>query len=516
MKYPIGIQSFKKIRKEGFVYVDKTDLIFQLTSDYQYVFLGRPRRFGKSLLMSTLQAYFEGRRDLFTDLAIEKLETKWPIHPVIHLDFNTGNYSTVDGLISHISDQLYDYETTYGRNPASDEPQHRLRWIIKQACRRTGQNVVVLIDEYDKPILQAIGNEELDKALREILKPFFSVLKSEDQHIRFAMLSGVSKFGKLSVFSDLNNIEDISLNKNYASICGITEEEILNTFASQIDDFAADCGVSREQMLTDLRRKYDGYRFSKADILVYNPFSLLNSIKNRELNDYWFETGTPIFLTKLLKKRDYDLSHIEGAETDQYSLYQVDSQSPIPLLYQSGYLTIKKYDADACLYVLGYPNQEVEAAFLRFLLPYYSKSTESDTRRELYCLVNEIKNGDIKAFMTRLRSLFIGIPYAHDTSAKVQEDQVRNLIYLVFKLMSLEVQVECPMSLDRSDTIVWTDERIYVFEFKVDRTPQKAIEQIRKKGYAEPFRSDSRQIMLIGVNYSTEKRCITSYVTETL
>lgn len=370
--YPIGIQNFEKIREGGYFYVDKTALIYQLVKTGSYYFLSRPRRFGKSLLISTLEAYFQGKRELFEGLAIEKLEKEWVQYPILHIDLNVAKYDKLEDLEGILNDILVKWEAIYGSAPSENTLALRFKGVVGRACERTGQRVVILVDEYDKPMLQAVGNEKLQEQLRDTLKPFYGVLKSMDGCIRFALLTGVTKFGKVSVFSDLNNLEDISMRREYVEICGISEQELRDNLEEELQEFAEARGMTFDALCTKLGEYYDGYHFTYNSTGIYNPFSLLNAVKYREFDSYWFETGTPTYLVKLLQKYQYNLERMTREETDAQVLNSVDSASenPIPVIYQSGYLTIKGYDPEFGIYRLGFPNREVEEGFIRFLLPY--------------------------------------------------------------------------------------------------------------------------------------------------
>ena len=372
--YPIGIQNFEKIRNDGYFYIDKTALMYQMVKTGSYYFLSRPRRFGKSLLISTLEAYFQGKKELFEGLAVEKLEKDWIKHPILHLDLNIEKYDTPESLDKILNDNLEYWESQYGTRPSETSFSLRFAGIIQRACEKTGQRVVILVDEYDKPMLQAIGNEELQKQFRNTLKPFYGALKTKDGYIKFALLTGVTKFGKVSVFSDLNNLDDISMWNEYVEICGVSEREIHENLEAELHEFAAARGITYDKLCEDLRECYDGYHFTHNSIGMYNPFSLLNAFKRKEFGSYWFETGTPTYLVKLLKKHHYDLERMAHEETDVQVLNSIDSEStnPIPVIYQSGYLTIKGYDEEFGMYRLGFPNREVEEGFIRFLLPFYA------------------------------------------------------------------------------------------------------------------------------------------------
>ena len=367
--YPIGIQNFESLRKDGYFYIDKTALIYQLVQTGRYYFLSRPRRFGKSLLLSTLEAYFEGKKELFEGLDIEKSEEKWTKYPVLHLDLNAKKFDTTDDLIRLIDRQLLIYEAEYGSSDADRSIDDRFFTLIRLAYEKTGQRVVILIDEYDKPMLQAIGNQELQKEYRNALKPFYGVLKTMDGCIKFALLTGVTKFGKVSVFSDLNNLNDLSMWNKYIDICGISDKELQENLEEEMHEFAEAQGMTYEQFRDKLREYYDGYHFTQNSIGIYNPFSLLNAFDRKEFGSYWFETGTPTYLIELLKRYHYDLEHMAHAETYADVLNSIyGDEEPLPVIFQSGYLTIKGYNEEFGLYRLGFPNREVEEGFVKFLI----------------------------------------------------------------------------------------------------------------------------------------------------
>lgn len=373
MLYPIGIQNFEKLRREDFLYIDKTALVYDLVKTGRYYFLSRPRRFGKSLLVSTLEAYFQGKRELFRGLAMERLEKEWKKYPVLHLDLNTDKYKEAVGLENLINRYLVEWETEYGSNRSEVTLAMRFSGIIRRACERAGRGVVILVDEYDKPLLQSIGNKSLQKEFRSTLKAFYSVLKTMDGYIHFALLTGVTKFGKVSVFSDLNNLEDISMDKRYASLCGITEQEIHDNLEDGLHALAQAQGLSDEEVRRKLKEQYDGYHFVEDTEGIYNPFSLLNTLKKKNFGNYWFETGTPTYLVELLKQSSYRLENMTHVETTASVLNNVyGDDKPLPVIYQSGYLTIKGYDREFGLYRLGFPNKEVEEGFMEFLLPWYT------------------------------------------------------------------------------------------------------------------------------------------------
>lgn len=484
--YPIGIQNFEKIRTDGYFYIDKTALIYQMVKTGSYYFLSRPRRFGKSLLISTLEAYFLGKKELFEGLAMEKLEKDWITYPIFHMDLNTEKYDTRESLDSILNFTLEKWEQQYGTAPSETTFALRFRGLIERAYKQTGQRVVILIDEYDKPMLQAIGNEELQKEFRNTMKAFYSVLKTMDGCIQFAFLTGVTKFGKVSVFSDLNNLDDISMRNQYIDICGVSEKELHDDLEIELHELADIKGVSYHEICDKLREYYDGYHFTHNSIGIYNPFSLLNTFKYKEFGSYWFETGTPTYLVELLKKHHYDLRRMAHEETSISVLNSIDSASdnPIPVIYQSGYLTIKGYDEEFGIYSLGFPNREVEEGFIKFLLPFYANTNAVESEFEIQKFVREIRIGDYDSFFRRLRSFFADTPYE---LIRDLELHYQNVLFIVFKLVGFYVKAEYHTSEGRIDLVLQTDKFVYVIEFKLDGTAEDALRQINEKHYALPF-----------------------------
>lgn len=512
-KFPIGVQDFESLRKDGYFYIDKTALVYQLAKTGRYYFLSRPRRFGKSLLISTLEAYFRGKKDLFKGLAIEKLEKDWEEHPVLLLDLNTGLYDSAERLLYVLEDALHRWENLYGTSVSEKTPELRFMGVIRRAYEQTGRRVVILVDEYDKPLLQAIGNPELQDAYRSILKAFYGALKTMDGSIKFALLTGVTKFGKVSVFSDLNNLDDLSMREPYAALCGITKEELHAYFNEDIRTLSVSLKKSYEETCALLEKRYDGYHFTEDSVGIYNPFSLLNTFRYMRLGDYWFETGTPSYLVELLKHTHYDLYAMAHTETDADVLNSIDalSMNPIPVIYQSGYLTIKAYDPEFKLYTLGFPNQEVEEGFIRYLLPYYTSVAMTDSMFEIQRFVKSVRQGDPDAFLERLRGFFADTPYE---LVRDLELHYQNVLFIVFKLVGFYVRAEYHTSNGRVDLVLQTDRYIYVMEFKLDGSAEEALCQIEEKGYARPFASDNRKLFKIGVNFSSSTRTIDRWVVE--
>ena len=508
--YPVGIQNFEKIRRDGYCYIDKTALVYQLVKTGSYYFLSRPRRFGKSLLVSTLEAYFQGKKELFKGLAMEGLEKEWKQYPILHLDLNTQKYETEESLESVLNENLAVWEALYGRNENEIGPARRFAGVIRRAHEKTGERVVILVDEYDKPMLQAIGDQGRQDSFRSTLKAFYGALKSEDGHIKFALLTGVTKFGKVSVFSDLNNLMDLSRDLRYFDICGISEEELLRDFSDDIQELAAANGQTFNQACAQLKEDYDGYLFCPDTPGMYNPFSILNTFKSRRYGSYWFETGTPTYLVELLKKSNYDLEEMSHVETDADILDSIfTDDNPIPVIYQSGYLTIKGYDKRFGIYTLGFPNREVEEGFMNFLLPFYSAVSKTRSPFEIKRFVTDVESGDIDGFMERLQSFLADCPYE---LAKDVELHYQNVLFIVFRLAGLYTKVEYHTSRGRIDLVLQTDSYVYVMEFKLDGTAEQAIQQIEDKQYALPFAKDSRKVYSIGINFSSETRNIDRWI----
>ena len=513
MKYPIGVQTFEKLRSEGFVYVDKTALVYKMVNESSCYFLSRPRRFGKSLLLSTLKAYFEGKKELFEGLAIADLEKDWTEYPVIHLDLNAKPFTKVQDLHDLLHDQLTVYEREYNSEAVDKSSEGRFRHLIRSIKEKTGKKVVVLIDEYDKPILQAIGNEELQDQFRNTLKAFYGVLKSADADLRFTMLTGVTKFGKVSVFSDLNNLNDISMDERFVEVCGITEAELHQYFDEEIDALAQQNRQTKEEAYAELRKRYDGYHFCENSVGMYNPFSVLNTLEKRSYKDYWFATGTPTYLVELLKKSGFELQALSNYETSESALSSIHRAdiNPIPVLFQSGYLTIKGYDEEFGVYKLDYPNEEVRQGFIEFLLPYYTYCQTSAQKTIVRDFVLSLRGGDADKFMRLMQSLLADTPYE---LIRELENHYQNVMYIITKLMGFYVQAEYRTSRGRIDLLIGTDKYIYIIELKFEGSAEEALNQIQTKDYALPFATDGREIIRIGANVSRETRNIEQWVIE--
>ena len=518
-RLPIGVQSFESLREGGYIYVDKTRYIYDLIHSSKQYFLSRPRRFGKSLFLSTLAAYWEGRQELFEGLAITELEKDneeaWQPYPVFYFDFNGENYQGGTLLEEVLDKKVSEWEARYGCKEQGTL-SGRFKNLLVTASEKTGKGCVVLVDEYDKPLLEVLENNELEEHNKAVFKGFFGTLKSYDKYLQFVFITGVTKFSKVSIFSDLNHLDDISLHQRYAGICGLTEAEVEETFAPEIEDMAQRQGLSHDNCLAELRKMYDGYHFHPQGEGIYNPFSLLKAFDEKELGAYWFSTGTPTFLVRRLKAMHFDVRQFtqKTLETNDRMLsdYRADNPNPLPLLYQTGYLTIVDYDQRARLYTLGFPNEEVKYGFLESLLPEYAPEASSGNGKDIFALRRRILAGDTEGMRDILTALFASIPYT--TNDAPFEHYFQSVLYMVFTLLGQFVQCEVRSSRGRADCIVETDDFVYIFEFKVDKPAQEALQQIEDKGYAAPFASDSRQVFKIGVSFDSGQRNLAQWLVE--
>lgn len=505
-KLPVGIQSFEKLRSEGFLYVDKTAFVYQLAKAGNPCFLSRPRRFGKSLLLSTFEAYFLGKKELFRGLAVEQLEQDWFEYPVLHLSLNAEKYDSRERLANMLESQLALWEERYGITDINISYSIRFMTVIRRACEQTGRRVVVLIDEYDKPLLRSFDNGELQEEFRETLTAFYTVLKDADPWLQFVFITGVTKFAQMGIFSTLNQLNDISLVPSYSALCGMTYTEIQDNFKPELERLAEASDMTREEAMEQMTRLYDGYRFSyRSPERMYNPFSVLNALNNKIFQNYWFASGTPTFLVEMLQKTDFDLRKMDGIEVMETSLSddRANINNPIPMVYQSGYLTIKDYDKEFHIYTLGFPNEEVKYGFLNFATSFYSCVSENETSFYIGHFVRELRTGDVETFLTRLRAFFADFPYELNTKT---ERHYQVVFYLVFKLMGQFIQSEVRSAIGRADAVVKTRDYIYVFEFKLDGTAEEALKQIDEKEYLIPYISGGCQLVKVGVSFDAEKR----------
>ncbi len=523
---PTGEQRFEILRERGLVYVDKTQYIPPLLRSAGFYFLSRPRRFGKSLFLSTLKAYFEGKKECFEGLYLEKWEEEqaaqdgreaWQEYPVLHLDFNAKNYENREKLLMILDEHLSLWEKEYKVTEIAEDPEGRFKYLLRHIYEKTQKQVIVLVDEYDKPLLLTLeeGLEELHNEYRRILKGFFAVLKSSDPYLRFVFVTGVSRFSKISLFSDMNHLNDISLDRAFSTICGITEKELHDNFRPEIEALAEAKHLSYEATLARLKQHYDGYLFIEDGEHVYNPFSLLNAFSKRDFRDYWFQSGTPTFLVNYLKKAHYYLPDLENnVEIDMSSLsdYRADASSPIPILFQAGYLTIKDYDPELDLYRLGYPNNEVKYGFIKNLLPSYTSLFIDDCRPLVARFYKDVRAGKVDAFMEAISNFLEGIPYSAESKEDVKwrEQNYQIAVALLFQLMGFYIQTEVHSAKGRADCVVYAQNIIYVFEFKLwsSGTAEEALAQIQEQKYYKPLLLQGKRLVLIGTSFDEERRNI--------
>lgn len=518
MKYPIGMQSFDQLIEDGFVYVDKTDLIYSLTHEGKIYFLSRPRRFGKSLLVSTLKNYFLGRKELFRGLAIEGLETEWSVYPVFHVDFNGSNFTEAGVLEKRLNGYVSDWEAMYGLSYDRDTLDLGGRFIkvLEAAHRQTGRRCVVLIDEYDKPILDVLdADPALEDRHRNVLKGFYSVFKGADEHLQFVLLTGVTKFSQVSVFSGFNQPKDISMDARYEALCGITQEEIEHYFLQPIADMAADYRCTPEEMKQHLKRQYDGYHFSDRLTDVYNPFSLLNALDSKRVYDYWFRSGTPTYLIRLLTHFNENLNELTGKyyRPDEFVDYKADVEKPLPMIYQSGYLTIKDYNMRMNKFLLDFPNNEVKNGFVTMLATSYLKPKQR-VEGWIDDLVETMEAGEVEKLQAMFTSFLASIPYTMRRKGDESEREryFQYTFYLIMRMVSVyTVYVEKVQSQGRVDCVVETPQYVYIFEFKLDGTAAEALQQIEDKGYAREYAADPRRLYKIGVGFSSETGTVSDW-----
>ena len=499
------------------MYVDKTKFIAQLAQyNYPY-FLSRPRRFGKSLLLSTLKAYFEGKKDLFSGLEIESLEKDWKKYPVFYFDFNVGDFTSEENFRSSLGVKLDGYEKIYGiRNENAKSPADRFSNLLKSAHEKTGLQAVILVDEYDKPLLNAMGKETLVDTFRAILKSFYGVIKGEDEHIKFTFITGVTRFDKVSIFSDLNNLNDISLNPNFTAICGITQSELDADFIPEIKAMSESAGITKEECLAELKKNYDGYHFSTdTNTDIYNPFSLMNAFYNKAFGSYWFSSGTPTFLTKMMKASNFDYTSLEsGIEVSLRTLenYRLTATDPLPMLYQSGYVTIKSYDKEFRSFTLGLPNEEVKYGLYDNLIPLYAGYEEKNSNIGVLDFLRELRAGKVEDFMQRINNIFASAP--KPAKQKQYELNCQAFVWLIFKLMGEFVLCEVQNGKGRSDAVVWEKDAIYIFEFKMDGSAKEAMQQIKSRDYPIAYKNDGRKIVKVAANYSSKLRQLSEWIVE--
>ena len=529
MKYPIGMQSFDQIREMGFVYVDKTDLVYRLATEGKIYFLSRPRRFGKSLLVSTLKHYFLGHKELFQGLAIESLEKDWLEYPVFHIDFNGTDFTRPGSLLSVLEGYVATWEHDYGASPYQEDLGKRFAYVLKQVHEQTGRRAVVLIDEYDKPLLDVLdcniyatvdGNRiRLEDWHRSLLKGFYSVFKGTDEHLRFVLLTGVTKFSQISVFSGFNQPADISMDTRFEALCGITEEELYTVFAEPIRKLAAKYKVDEDEMKQMLKQHYDGYHFSDNLLDIYNPFSLLNCFSSCSMRDFWFASGTPTYLVRLLKHFKQNINELikDYHFPEEFIDYKADVEQPLPMIFQSGYLTIKEADPLTGSYLLDFPNKEVQRGFVTLIASSYLDTRTHSLSNWMLRSIRQLQQGKIQEFGEALTAFLADIPYSmrRKDSERERERYFQYTFFLLLRMLScFTVFIEKEQSQGRVDCIVEVPGYVYIFEFKLDGSAQEALRQIEEKGYTRPYATDPRKLFRIGVNFSSEKGTISEFVVE--
>ncbi len=529
MKYPIGMQSFDQIREMGFVYVDKTDMVYRLATEGKIYFLSRPRRFGKSLLVSTLKHYFLGHKELFQGLAIESLEKDWLEYPVFHIDFNGTDFTRPGSLLSVLEGYVATWEHDYGASPYQEDLGKRFAYVLKQVHEQTGRRAVVLIDEYDKPLLDVLdcniyatvnGNRiRLEDWHRSLLKGFYSVFKGTDEHLRFVLLTGVTKFSQISVFSGFNQPADISMDTRFEALCGITEEELYTVFAEPIRKLAAKYKVDEAEMKQMLKQHYDGYHFSDNLLDIYNPFSLLNCFSSCSMRDFWFASGTPTYLVRLLKHFKQNINELikDYHFPEEFIDYKADVEQPLPMIFQSGYLTIKEADPLTGSYLLDFPNKEVQRGFVTLIASSYLDTRTHSLSNWMLRSIRQLQQGKIQEFGEALTAFLADIPYSmrRKDSERERERYFQYTFFLLLRMLScFTVYIEKEQSQGRVDCIVEVPDYVYIFEFKLDGSAQEALRQIEEKGYTRPYATDPRKLFRIGVNFSSETGTISEFEVE--
>ena len=521
-KYPIGIQTFSRIIHEGYVYVDKTDLVWQLANYGTYIFLSRPRRFGKSLLTTTLESYFKGEKELFKDLKMMAYEHEWNTYPTFHLDLSGAKHLPVQGVKDELGQLLKPYEKIYGRDTEETTPGMRLSGLIDRAYEKTGCQVVVIIDEYDAPLLDILHEESQLQEMREVMQEFYQRLKKQEPKIKFCFITGITKFSQLSIFSTINNLMNVTMTPQFANICGITEKELVTTLHEDIELLAQRNDTDYKTMHDRLKSKYDGYHFSKQSDEIYNPFSLMKAFMSGELGNYWFESGTPSFLIRQMKHFHTDITAMERIEVPSSAFDQPteNMQDALPILYQSGYLTIKDYDSESMLYTLSIPNQEVRIGFTDGILPAYIGLQGSMVQTGFALKFwRALKSSDIDLAMRELQAYLAGIPYVEGFKKKLAEAATAEgfyeyTLYLIFSMLNIYVRTQVKCAHGRTDIIVFMPDTVYIIELKVNDSAQKALAQINEKGYAKPYLTDGRRIVKAGVKFNAESRTIEEWTTE--
>lgn len=517
IKYPIGIQDFESIVSEGFIYVDKTSILYKLINTGKCYFLSRPRRFGKSLTLSTLKAYFEGKKELFDGLAMASLEKDWKKHPVFLFSFARFEQSRNMSLQNILDFYIKSYEKEYGLNSDYENGnfENRFAALIQKAVEVTGQKAVVLVDEYDSALVSTLTNPDLHEEMKNLLKPFYTVLKDFDSHIRFALLTGITRFSRMTIFSGLNNLQDISMDQDYSEICGITPMELEKYFPDGIQELGKEYGLNYSETLGRLKAYYDGYHFTKKSTDIYNPFSILHAFKSRNLSNYWFATGIPSFLVERIRQKDIDLEKYMNQSASENVLKEADSaySSDLAILFQAGFLTIKGYDRQDNEYRLGIPNREVREGMSRLFLEKFLYPDTLKGQNLLRDLIKAIRVGEPEKFMTLLKAFFAGVPF--ELSKGDKEVYFHNAFYIVTNLIGLNVQAERHTSAGSIDLVISTAEFVYVIEIKLNKKPEVALDQINSTEYYLPWTADNRKLFKIGVTFSSRSRTISKWIIET-
>ncbi len=517
LRYPIGIQTFRDIVEGGYVYVDKTGYVADLADNYRYVFLSRPRRFGKSLLSSTFHSYFAGEEDLFKGFKAGRMNKDWRKHPVFHFDMSTAKHMTEEQLTRNLGYKLAFYEDEYGADPqmAREDVNARLERLVIEAARKTGEKAVIIIDEYDAPLLDVMNDKGRLVPMRQIMRNFYSPIKSLDPYLRFVFITGVNKFAQLSIFSELNNLKNISMMPEYSAVCGISQSELEMLLKEPVRNMSEKLKTTEDDILTQLKRNYDGYHFCDESEDIYNPYSLINALSDKDIRNYWFDTGTPTYLLDRISKSDFDKTVLDNLPMVPASDFDVSPEltdNVLPMLYQTGYLTIKGYDPLTELYTLGYPNREVKLGFTSGLLSQYQSQHFTSSGGFVARFFSTMNDNDIDAALKLMQSFLAGIP--NDPENKT-EKHYQTIIYLIFSLLGYYIQSEVKSAIGRADAVCRTQNRIYVFEFKVDGSADDALGQIDDKGYLIPYRAeDGVEIVKVGVNISIKTRTIDSWKVE--
>ncbi len=519
-RYPVGIQTFSRLRQDGYLYIDKTDLVWKMTKASPYVFLSRPRRFGKSLLTTTLDSYFKGEKQYFEGLKIMDLETEWESYPVIHVDLSVAKAeTTVESLRSVLFRLLEGYKALYGEGAHEESPGGLFSGIIHRAYQQTGKQVVVIIDEYDAPLLNILHEPQILNEFRNVMQEFYVQLKANEAMIKFCFITGITKFSQLSIFSTINNLTNISMQPEFAAICGITEEEFVTAMAPDIAMLAERYECTPEEMHAKLKLQYDGYRFSKDSPDVYNPFSLLKCFLQKDVANYWFESGTPTFLIRQMQHFRTDVMGMERIEATASAFDQPteNMEDALPLLYQSGYLTIKEYDKDTNSYILSIPNKEVRVGLTEGLIPAYTGIKRNDTAGFALKFYRALRKSDIDTAMQEMTAFLAGIPYVEGFKKKLQEAAFAEgfyeyTFYLIFNMMNVYARTQVKCANGRIDFVVLMLDTTYVFELKVNGTAQQALDQINGKGYFLPYQTEGRQVVKVGVQFDRETMTVGEYL----